>query len=122
MGREKKFIVLENCYNNKLNFKIGYPIYHKDLIDKSDEKEGWKCIGGGFWDLNVRNKTIDLFGSSSDFGKVDRDKLKMALNSMDKHKWWHFGWLCERLYEEQFPDIDYDNLDKEFKFTFSEFY
>ena len=53
MGREKKFIVLENCYNNKLNFKIGYPIYHKDLIDKSDETGGWQCIGGGFWNLNV---------------------------------------------------------------------
>lgn len=90
MRREKKFIVLENCYNNKLNFKIGYPIYHKDLIDKSDESGGWKCIGGGFWDLNVKNKTIDLFGSSSDFGKVDIDKLKKSLNSMDKHKWWHF--------------------------------
>ena len=122
MAREKKFIVLENCYNNKLNFKIGYPIYHKDLIDKSDESEGWKCIGGGLWNLNVMNKTIDLFGSSSDFGKVDKDKLKMALNSMDKDKWEDFGWVCERLYEEQFPDIDYDNLEKEFKFSYSEFY
>lgn len=41
---------------------------------------------------------------------------------MDNHKWWQFGWLCEQLYEDVFPDIDYDNLEKEFKFSLSEFY
>ena len=62
MARYKKFIILENWRTNKLDIRFGYPIYHADLIENSDNKEGWKCIGGRFWDMNFETKEIVLFG------------------------------------------------------------
>ncbi len=47
--RQKKYIlILDKSGNIKLRF--GYPIYHKDLINKD---ENWHdCLGGGNWDID----------------------------------------------------------------------
>ena len=116
MARYKKFIIVENWKTNKVEIRIGYPIYHADLIDKSDEKEGWKCIGGGVWDVNFDVKEIRLYGDSSDFGKAPKKKIEEALKNMDAHKWWQFGWVCERIFEEEHPEVDYDHMENEYKF------
>ena len=116
MARYKKFIILENRRNCELDIRLGYPIYHADLIENTDKREGWKCIGGGFWDINFETKEIYLYGSSSDFGTAPKQKIEESLKSMNDHKWWQFGWICEQIFGLEHPDIDYDYLDKEFKF------
>ena len=117
MARYKKFIILENWRTNKLDIRFGYPIYHADLIENTDNKEGWKCIGGGFWDMNFETKEIYLYGSSSDFGTAPKQKIEESLKSMNSHKWWQFGWICEQIFGKEYPDVDYDHLDNEFKFV-----
>ena len=117
MARYKKFIILENWRTGKLNIRFGYPIYHADLIENADNKEGWKCIGGGFWDMNFETKEIYLYGSSSDFGTVPKQKIEESLKSMNPHKWWQFGWICEQIFGKEHPDVDYNHLDNEFKFV-----
>ena len=39
MARYKKFIILENWRTGKLDIRLGYPIYHADLIENADNKE-----------------------------------------------------------------------------------
>lgn len=117
MARYKKFIILENRRNCELDIRLGYPIYHADLIENTDKREGWYCIGGGFWDINFETKEICLYGSSSDFGTAPKQKIEESLKSMNGHKWWQFGWICEQIFGLEHPDVDYDHLDKEFKFT-----
>ena len=101
MARYKKFIILENRRNCELDIRLGYPIYHADLIENMDKREGWNCIGGGFWDI----------------GTPPKQKIEESLKSMNDHKWWQFGWICEQIFGLEHPDVDYDNMDKEFKFT-----
>ena len=117
MARYKKFIILENWRTGKLDIRLGYPIYHADLIENADNKEGWKCIGGGFWDMNFETKEIYLYGSSSDFGTAPKQKIEESLKSMNGHKWWQLGWVCEQIFGKEHPDVDYDHLDNEFKFV-----
>ena len=87
------------------------------MIENADNKEGWKCIGGGFWDMNFETKEIYLYGSSSDFGTATKQKIEESLKSMNSHKWWQFGWICEQIFGKEYPDVDYDHLDDEFKFV-----
>lgn len=117
MARYKKFIIVENWKNKKIEIRLGYPLYHSDLIEKSDEKEGWDCIGGGFWNIDFENKKIVLYGSSSDFGIAPKKKIEESLKSMNPHKWWQFGWVCEKIYEEEHPEVDFDHLENEYKFV-----
>ena len=117
MTRYKKFIILENRRNCELDIRLGYPIYHADLIEKTDKREGWNCIGGGFWDINFETKEIYLYGSSSDFGTAPKQKIEESLKSMNGHKWWQLGWICEQIFGKEHPDVDYDHLDDEFKFV-----
>ena len=65
MARYKKFIILENRRNCELDIRLGYPIYHADLIENTDKREGWHCIGGGFWDINFETKGIYCNGCSN---------------------------------------------------------
>ena len=37
MARYKKFIILENRRNCELDIRLGYPIYHADLIENTDK-------------------------------------------------------------------------------------
>ena len=50
MARYKKFIILENWRTSKLDIRFGYPIYHADLIENTDKREGYNEIYGVFID------------------------------------------------------------------------
>ena len=76
--RFKKYIILKNEDTNEVKMRIGYPIYHKDLIEQSDKKNGFKCVGGGQWNLDYENKSIRLFGHSSDFGRAKKEDIEKA--------------------------------------------
>ena len=117
MTRYKKFIILENKQNCELDIRLGYPIYHADLIENADKREGWHCIGGGFWDINFETKEIYLYGSSSDFGTAPKQKSEVSLKSRNDDKGWQFGWICEQIFGLEHPDVDYEYLYNEFKFV-----
>lgn len=117
MGRQRKFIIVENWKTNKVELRIGYPIFHRDLIDKIDEKNGWNCIGGGYWNVDFDNKKIHLYGSSDDFGTAPKKKIEESIKNVDDHKWWHISWTIERIFDKEHPEVDYDNMENEFKFV-----
>jgi len=99
MARYKKYIILENYKTREVKIRFGYPFFHKDLIESSDKKEGWECIGGGFWDIDFRDKEIILYGDSTDFGMPRKEKIKIAISNINKHDWWQFKWICEHIFE-----------------------
>ena len=75
--------------------RFGYPIYHKDLINKNESQSD--CLGGGKWD--VRDGDIILYGSSDDFGApVKRDLEEAIKNFCD---WGHLEWICEHIFDEE---------------------
>ena len=115
MSRQRKFIIVKDWSGKDIQIRIGYPIFHKDLLDKSDEKNNIDCYGGGRWDLDYENKTITLYGSSDDFGKPDKKDIEIAIKNIDDHKWWQLEWTMERVFENEFPDRDYSDL-KDYKF------
>ena len=115
MARYKKFIIVKD-WDDNLDLRLGYPIYHKDLMEKKDEAHHAKCVGGGFWDLDFTNKQIVLWGDSSDFGKPKKEDIKKSLKSWTERKWFYFTWMCERIADEEFPDYD-PNINLE-EFTF----
>ena len=115
MSRERKFIIVNDKFGKNTEIRIGWPIYHRDLLDKSDEKEGKDCYGGGRWNLDYENKTITLYGSSDDFGKPNKKDIEIAIKNMDDHKWWQLEWTMERIFDKEFPDRDYSDL-KDYKF------
>lgn len=116
MARYKKFIILENWKTNQVKIRLGYPFYHADLIDSSDIKECWNCIGGGFWNIDFNNKEIRLYGDSTDYGEAPKKKIELAIKNMDSHDWWQFGWVCEKIFGEEYPEVDFENMENEFKF------
>ena len=48
--------------------------YHKQLATDHS-----KVTGGGWWSLDVKSKTITLYGDSHDFGKASVDDIKDCL-------------------------------------------
>ena len=124
--RFKKYIILKNDFTNEVKMHIGYPIYHKDLIDKSDIKNGFKCVGGGQWNLKYKNKTIKLFGSSSDFGRAKKEDIEKAIKNLNMHDYWEMEFLCEKILSdelEMFYDItepDFSDL-KDYKFIIQDY-
>lgn len=115
MSRQRKFIITKDWSGKNIEIRIGWPIYHKDLLNQSDNKNHIDCYGGGFWDLNYENKTITLQGSSDDFGKPSKRDIEIAIKNIDDHKWWQLEWVMDRVYGDDFPDRDYSDL-KNYKF------
>ena len=113
MGRFKKYIILKNDFTNEVKMRLGYPIYHKDLIDKSDIKNGFKCVGGGQWNLKYKKKTITLFGSSSDFGRPRHEDIEKAIKNLNKHDYWQLEMLCERIFDGELEML-YDITEPDF--------
>lgn len=113
--RQRKYILVEDEINNKYILRIGYPIYHRDLMNESDRKNHISCIGGGKWNLNYKDKTISLYGSSDDFGKPNQEKLQKAIKNFNEHDWWQLEWICERIYEEEFPEETWENMKDKYK-------
>lgn len=61
---------------NEGRFKMANVAYHKDIArDHSTTK------GGGFWNRDDENKTLYLWGVSSDFGYSDPEVVKEAIEN-----------------------------------------
>jgi len=115
MSRQRKFIIVKDWSGKNIEIRIGYPIYHRDLLNKSDEKNNIDCYGGGYWDLDYENKTITLYGSSDDFGKPNKKDIEAAIKNLNDHAYWQLEWTMERVFDKEFPDRDYSNI-KDYKF------
>lgn len=119
--RFKKYIILKNEDTNEVKMRIGYPIYHKDLIEQSDKKNGFKCVGGGQWNLDYENKSIRLFGHSSDFGRAKKEDIEKAVKNLSNYDYWKLEILCKKILSDSIAicyDIetpDFSNL-KDYKF------
>ena len=112
MGRQRKFIIVKDWSGKNVKIRIGYPLYHRDLLNKSDEKDHINCYGGGYWSVDFENKTIKLYGSSDDFGKPKKDDIQKAIKNLDPHDWWQIGHAIESSY-----DLDNDEEYDSFKFV-----
>jgi len=105
--RQRKFIIVKDWDGKNIEIRIGYPIYHRDLLNKSDEKNNIDCYGGGRWDVNFENKTIKLYGHSDDFGKPSKKDIEVAIKNLDMHSWWQISHAIEASYDK---DIDENEL------------
>ena len=54
--RLRKFIIVKDWNGKNIKIRIGYPIYHRDLLNKSDHMNHISCYGGGRWDVDFENK------------------------------------------------------------------
>lgn len=63
----RKFIVTQDG-----ELRFGDVHLHKDLLPYADTE----CYGGGMWAINAGGMSIDLYGSSFDFGKADFSKVR----------------------------------------------
>ena len=107
--RERKFIIIKDWTNKNVKIRIGYPIYHRDLLNKDDEKNHLECVGGGRWMVNFETKKFKLFGSSDDFGNPNKKDIEQAIKNLTKHDWWQISWIIEQVYE---VEINEDELAK----------
>jgi len=105
--RQRKFIIVKDWNDKNIEIRIGFPIFHRDLLNKSDEKNNIDCYGGGRWDVNFENKTITLYGVSDDFGKPNKKDIEIAIKNMNIHDWWVISHAIEASYNK---DIDENEL------------
>ena len=106
--RQRKFIIVKDWNGKNIEIRIGYPIYHRDLLNKFDEKNHIDCYGGGRWDVDFENKTIKLYGASDDFGKPNKKDVEIAVKNLTRvHDWWVISHAIEVSYD---IDIDEDEL------------
>lgn len=108
MNKQRKFIIVKDWSGKNIEIRFGYVFFHRDLLTKQDEKDHIDCCGGGMWNLDPETETITLFGRSDDFGMPKKENIEKALKNMDKHDLFMFGWLCDRLYEDEYPDAHFD--------------
>ena len=123
--RFQKYIILKNQFTNEVKIRIGYPMFHEDLITKTDKKNGFKCVGGGQWSLNYGNKTISLFGKSCDFGRPKNNDIELAIKNIDIDEWLDFEILCDNILKteiELFYDKEPDFSDiNQYKFIIQDY-
>ena len=107
--RQRKFIITKDWDGNNIELRIGYPIYHRDLLNNSDHIhiQHISCYGGGKWDVDFENKTIKLYGASDDFGKPTKKDVEAAIKNLDIHDWWQISHAIEASYD---IEIDEDEL------------
>lgn len=91
MGRAKKYIVL--LRDNKPILRFGYPLYHRDLLDKKESLTD--IIGGGYWELN--NSEVELFGKSDEFGEPNKKDLLQAIDSFKDLE--YLEWIYECIHD-----------------------
>lgn len=113
MNKKKKFIVVDSI--DGLEFRIGTPIYHKDLLTKDDIRWNSRCLGGGEWEADIENKTIKLFGASDDFDKPSSKSLRDSIATYDRFELTYLIQLVYGvdIYTDDFKfDISYYGYDK----------
>lgn len=78
--RQLKYIIYRE--NGKTYFAGGYVEFHRQLAPKSSRNSysyDNNVIGGGKFKIDDDNKQIIFYGSSDDFGSVDKKLLKKVL-------------------------------------------
>lgn len=94
--RQRKYILIRNK-NGEIELRFGYPIYHRDLLDRKENPHD--CLGGGKWCIDDADMSIILYGSSDDFGTPQRKDLEKAIKDFDE--WEHFEWVCRNIYKTE---------------------
>lgn len=102
--RQRKFIIVKDWNGKNTEIRIGYPIYHRDLLNKSDEKNHIDCYGGGRWDVDFKNKAIKLYGASDDFGKPNKKDIEIAIKNLDNIDWWRISYAIKHSYEVEIEE------------------
>ena len=115
--KKRKFVVVKDWSGKNIHIRFGYVFFHRDLMTKQDDKDNNDCYGGGSWDIDPKTETITLYGKSDDFGTPNKKDIETALKNMSEHDLFMFGWLCERLYEDEYPDNSFEVEDmKKYKY------
>ena len=86
MERHLKYIIYQE--KGKQYFSGGYVEFHRQLVPSSSRNSYLydNCvIGGGKFKIDDANKQIIFYGSSDDFGSVDKKLLKKVLEDCRPH-------------------------------------
>ena len=103
--RARKFIIVKT---DKTQIRVGYVLFHKDLLNKGEKDN--IVHGGGSWDIYPEEKKIIFWGVSMDFGKYEKKDVETAIKNMTPHDWFMFEWSASRSYEDEYTELDFDNL------------
>ena len=86
MERQLKYIIYQE--SGKQYFAGGYVEFHRQLAPSSS-RNSYLCdnciIGGGKFKIDDNNKQIIFYGTSDDFGSVDKKLLKKVLEDCRPH-------------------------------------
>lgn len=86
MKRQLKYIIYQE--KGKTYFAGGYVEFHRQLAPSSNRNSylyNNNIIGGGKFKIDDDNKQIIFYGSSDDFGSVDKKLLKKVLEDCRPH-------------------------------------
>ena len=86
MVRQFKYIIYQE--KSKTYFAGGYVEFHRQLAPSSNRNSYLydnNIIGGGKFKIDDDNKQIIFYGSSDDFGSVDKNFLKRVLEDRRPH-------------------------------------
>jgi len=87
MCRQLKYIVYQK--NREIYVSCGYVEFHRQLKPSSRSvfasADSYNVLGGGKFRIDDDNKQIIFYGSSDDFGSVDKKLLKRILEDCRPH-------------------------------------
>ena len=87
MNRYLKYIIYQQ--NRETYFSGGYTEFHRDLAPEKPRtsfvNHDVVVLGGGKFRVDNKNKQIVFYGSSDDFGSVDKKQLKKILEDHRPH-------------------------------------
>lgn len=87
MKRYLKYIIYQQ--KNETYFSGGYVEFHRDLAPEKPRtslvNHDVIVLGGGKFRVDDNNKQIIFYGSSDDFGSVDKKQLKKILEDCRPH-------------------------------------
>jgi hypothetical protein len=87
MERQLKYIIYQQ--KNEKYFSGGYVEFHRQLAPEKSRTSFVNydviVLGGGKFDVDDDNKQIIFYGSSDDFGSVDKKLLKKVLEDCRPH-------------------------------------
>ena len=87
MERQLKYIIYQQ--KNETYFSGGYVEFHRQLAPEKPRTSFVNhdviVLGGGKFDVDDDNKQIIFYGSSDDFGSVDKKLLKKILEDCRPH-------------------------------------
>lgn len=92
--RANKFIVIEH-HNGEREFRSGYVLFHKDLLNKNERDN--QVVGGGMFSFDHFDKTITLFGKSVDFGAVHPEEMNELIKYQDDTIKFNLSFISESL-------------------------